>query len=283
MQKPIAQWRPALVNLLRLYRWPQPVRRLAILKLIPKRSATDFPFTVDLHGMIYRGNTNNFIDYKVLTDGSFEPGLIALMLRIAKEFGGNETTFVDVGANVGHHSLILSRYFRTVIAVEPYSPALERMAERLSENRVDNVRQITVGFSNKFATVAFEPPPTTNLGLGSIRGDGVESIETCPGDDLLFDHKPAITLVKVDVEGHELAVLEGLQNTLRKHRPFLIAEIMNMDAGERESIRSLLPAEYCISKVDRQRSGTFTLPIWSGEHADEVLCWPSEANIATVA
>lgn len=84
----IRPWRTGLVDRLRLYRWPQPLRRLAISKLIPKRSGAYFQFTVDLRGHVYRGNADNFMDYKVLADGVFERGLVALMIRIAEAVGG---------------------------------------------------------------------------------------------------------------------------------------------------------------------------------------------------
>ena len=61
-----------------------------------------------------------------------------------------------------------------------------------------------------------------NIG-GARMLPGAGDLETYPGDELFQGMSP--DLIKIDVEGMEMAVLSGLKETIRKHRPLLFIEV----------------------------------------------------------
>lgn len=147
--------------------------------------------------------------------------------------------FLDVGANIGNHSIFFSSYFKRVVAVEPNPLARELLKLNLQINGVHNVDVRTVGLSDRQAT-AILSVCQDNLGASRLQElaiatselsgriiDEVE-IELLPGDNILESDIP-IGLIKIDVEGWEHQVLIGLARTLERYHPVVVIEQL---AGE---------------------------------------------------
>jgi len=117
---------------------------------------------------------------------------------------------LDVGANLGVFSALAGDVGAEVTAVEPHKPTGRRCERNLTRNSVDGrVHQCALG--DERGTVGLD---MTHDAPGTQRpavGEG-DSVPVVPGDELAIDP----TVVKVDVEGHESAVLAGLDETLRE-------------------------------------------------------------------
>lgn len=137
---------------------------------------------------------------------------------------------IDAGANVGLYSYGLSRFCKKVHSFE-INPAHCRM---LRDFAAPNVEIHGVGLSNAPGEKTLYTPvhPSgmvleswASLEPGNCPG-AREYLETrvrvVPLDEMNF---PECVFLKVDVEGHELQVLEGAENTLRRTRPRILIEV----------------------------------------------------------
>lgn len=128
--------------------------------------------------------------------------------------------FVDVGANQGGWTLTLAGRGARVMAFEPVPATLARLRENVRANagRVGSrVTVIPLALADKPGEAAF----TTDLDAGNRRrhpeegaAGGSVVVRMARGEDVLADESPA--LMKIDVEGQELAVLRGCAGLLRK-------------------------------------------------------------------
>lgn len=144
------------------------------------------------------------------------------------------TGFIDVGANVGNYALGAARRVGssgTVIALEP-NPAVYR--ELVASIWGTNVVALNLAASDSSGIAAFQVPTDsegrTEPPLGSLvtrkSAGAVKTLEvrTIRLDDIV----PCglrVAAVKIDVEGHEMAVLRGAQETIDACRPTLVVEI----------------------------------------------------------
>jgi FkbM family methyltransferase len=161
--------------------------------------------------------------------------------------GGAGGTFVDAGAYLGTATLAALRSgFTAAVAVEPEPDTVRLLRANLALNGVDEqVRVVVAALSDRTGTA------TLDLGPGSrgkarliagpddtARGETVE-VALTRLDDLGLD--PAdIGLLWLDVEGHELHVLEGAPRTLAASPP-LVTELYPRLLGRAGSLDGLVP------------------------------------------
>jgi FkbM family methyltransferase len=140
---------------------------------------------------------------------------------------------LDIGGYTGHMSVLAALANRGAIAhlFEPMSRTIERAKINVRANGVGkNVHLHNLAASNSAARTQINLPRKEDfLGTGnSLVATGapiidVKEVQCVEIDTYLPDVAP--TLVKIDVEGHEQACIEGMIKTLRKHRPRIVAEI----------------------------------------------------------
>ena len=131
---------------------------------------------------------------------------------------------IDVGANRGAYTKILLTRTRNIICIEP-NPENCRVLARVFGK---DVRVITGAASDRNMDVVLRIPDAES-GCATIEEgnlsfpDAFKSIRVKAFriDDLKLED---VSFVKIDVEGHELAVLEGAKETLKKHRPSILLE-----------------------------------------------------------
>nr|WP_305119159.1 FkbM family methyltransferase [Tahibacter harae] len=140
---------------------------------------------------------------------------------------------MDVGANIGNHSLWLARRFAQVYAFEPNPVCLRLFEANLLMNQVDNVHLFAQGLSDAAVEMTFHADLDRNLGRSGVSPALAPTatrrfpVQLERGDHLLAGRVPEtlpILLVKLDIEGHELQALAGLEETLRRHRPLVLFE-----------------------------------------------------------
>ncbi len=136
-------------------------------------------------------------------------------------------TFVDIGANIGNHSLYFALIggAAKVVPVEPNPVAYRLLIANILSNRLADVVDLSrlgVGVSDVEADGFAMEDRDRNIGAARmIPNEG--TIKTLPGDVLCKDLEP--DLIKVDVEGMELLVLAGLAQTIQRRRPKLFVEV----------------------------------------------------------
>ena len=143
-------------------------------------------------------------------------------------------TFIDVGANIGYYTLLAaSQGVPRVVAVEA-SPEIAAMLERnVALNRLSSrVHVVAAALADHDGTLTFWPNREDhNLGTGAVlrrpdlAGDECFEVRCHSGDSLFGDIAAGPVLMKLDVEGGELLVVEGMRGFLTRLRPTLAIEV----------------------------------------------------------
>lgn len=127
---------------------------------------------------------------------------------------------LDIGANIGTHTLTLAGLSLEVHAFEPQ----RRVFEILSRNvaRYENVTAHNLAADNAPGPARMKAP-TKNVGATEMAIDGIGENITCVRiDDLTFS--APVGFMKIDVEKHEMKALEGALETIQRDRPVIIME-----------------------------------------------------------
>jgi FkbM family methyltransferase len=153
-----------------------------------------------------------------------------------KEFVPPGSTVVDIGANVGFFVLKFARWTGErgcVIAVEPDPENFAAIAAKVEAAGLKRcVRLIQAAAAAQGGSVGFERNEL-HPGDHRIRLDaGGMMVPAVTIDDLVTEAgTPPVSLVKIDVQGAELLVLEGAKRTLDKMRPVLFVEVDDRALG----------------------------------------------------
>ncbi|HSV40502.1 MAG TPA: FkbM family methyltransferase [Nocardioidaceae bacterium] len=168
---------------------------------------------------------------------------------------------LDVGSNVGNHAVYFSKRYpqSRIMVFEPSTEAARLLRLNLAANHCENVdtTYIGVGLSDRAGTAVLRRGGPRNLGGSRIadpqdvvgaQGRGrAQEIRLLTGDEALEGAAPAF--IKIDVEGHEFEALEGLSETIRRHRPRLFVEVNN--ANEERLQAWLSEHSYTVAWEDR--------------------------------
>ncbi len=133
-----------------------------------------------------------------------------------------EDTVYDVGANTGLYSLFTATKCRrgTVAAFEPYPPNIEILKQDIDRNGFQNIEVVESALSDSVGEIEFSHPEGDDVGYGSSSidvegGNNALTVPTTTGDTLVSDGElPSPNVVKIDVEGAEPLVIEGMKETL---------------------------------------------------------------------
>jgi FkbM family methyltransferase len=137
---------------------------------------------------------------------------------------------LDIGAAVGEFTIAMLAASRSVIAFEP-QPIPARTLAAMFDAVGSQVRVQAVALSDRPGVtkmrVLESDPGRSTIDSGNALNDadgsrvGTIEVQVRRLDDLELDD---VGFIKIDVEGHELAVLRGAADTLRRNRPTLIVE-----------------------------------------------------------
>lgn len=237
-------------------------------------------------GVPYTGNLKNFVDWTVFYYGAHERHELLLLAALADALRamGRPVNFFDVGANVGGHTLYLSRHADHVFAFEPFAPVRGEMERKLAHAGIQNVTVFPVALGDRTETARYCPPTGANQGTGTL-GDLLPEnaateridVEVVRGDDFFQTKRlPPVSLLKMDVEGFESKVVEGLKETLWRDRPPILMEIQpdERNPGGGGAIEHLLYPDHLLFELQHRR-GAFHLARFCGTTA-EALVLPKE-------
>ena len=149
-------------------------------------------------------------------------------------------TMIDIGANIGIFARPSAEQFERVICFEPVPKIFEVLQKNLES--YSNVELHNVGISNQAQTVKFQ---TTTLKCGvSFQVDEYEDNPMYENlecnlvtlDPYGFDQ---VDWIKIDIEGFEMAALEGSKETIRRNRPWLLLEDNENSKQHREFLNDL--------------------------------------------
>ena len=248
------------------------------------------PFDIAFRGHRYRGDTGDVIDCNAYYFGAFEWWVVMLLDDLVRRLAGasGKPVLYDIGANTGHHSLYVASEVKRIYAFEPYEPALKKFRERIALNGLSQIELLPVGLGDEDGEANYYAPATDNRGTGSflaatsllnsrtairlpvIRGDrAVEEKGLLPPD-----------IIKLDVEGSEKLVLRGLAETIRRHRPVILGELLSAGRWlfkDEAGLRAELYPDCVLLEVARRRPiRGYRLRRFDFATSEQFLCVPRE-------
>ncbi len=146
----------------------------------------------------------------------------AKVIRSLMKLEGNIA--VDVGANIGYYSILLSRRFQRIYAIEPHPKTAECLYSNLIRNHLQDrhkIERVAVSdyegeaelFLSWHSSVHSLFPKQMDRGSVKVRVTTLDS---------LLDEFTRIDLIKIDVEGAEWEVLRGSERIMSKVRNWMI-------------------------------------------------------------
>lgn len=177
--------------------------------------------------------------------------------------------FVDVGANIGMITL-LGAYLvgpeGRVDSFEPNPGCVARIREHLELNRLGHVHIHNMALGANRQTMRLSVV-TEHTGMGTLAEvpaqdraliTAVHDVQVVPGDETLLRDDLPPRLIKMDVEGFELAALKGLSQTLDRWHPAVITEcveehLARAGASREELLRFMAAAGYRGYAVETRR------------------------------
>ncbi len=187
------------------------------------------------HGMMLYNKNDIYIGRSFELYGEFSQGEI----KVFEQFVLAGDTVVEVGANIGAHTLRLAQIVGPrgrVYAFEPQRIVFQTLCANMALNSITNVLCFEQGVASEAGELRGAPIEYGQAGnfggveLVSIASSGegfpaefTEKVPIVTLDGVLSDVK-RVRLLKIDVEGMELDVLKGGAELIRRTRPFLYLE-----------------------------------------------------------
>ena len=172
------------------------------------------------------------IDREIFFTGHYEEKQMQYLIENIKKY--NIKHFIDVGANIGVYALTIANSIPNikVDAFEPHKEAFERMEVNIKLNNFsNNVKCHNLALSNENKEgylLASSRFGEYQSGGAKLSSEGKMKIRQVCGDNVFKDVNK-IFAIKVDVEGLELLVLQGLANLIKNNRIFLQIEIFDQE------------------------------------------------------
>lgn len=139
-------------------------------------------------------------------------------IEVIKSLVTPTSWFVDVGANIGTHTVGVSPYVERVIALEPDLDNFDVLVKNCSMCGCENVTTTRIALGNQFSET------NTQFNYGKTVLESGSDVKVATMDMLGL---PKIDFVKIDVEGMELEVLQGMNATLQGFKPTLLIEMQD--------------------------------------------------------
>jgi FkbM family methyltransferase len=163
-------------------------------------------------------------------------------------------TVIDVGANFGYYSVLLGDLIEStgrLIAVEPNPHVADKLRRTLSINGFEGrstVLEVALGNSAAGEVSFFIPrgePLNARVVPRGSKGEGGETITVHTTNiDTLCAGLPRVDFIKVDAEGAEADILEGMKDTIARHRPTMLLELNAARGYEIAAVHASLSRDY---------------------------------------
>ncbi|MBN2117228.1 MAG: FkbM family methyltransferase [Anaerolineales bacterium] len=206
---------------------------MKVLSNLSDLLAGDVTIRVDEFGGVFSMSGRSSLFQRLSMYKSYEPKLVDTV----KHLVDRQRDVIDVGANIGFYTVMFANLIdeeRKVLAIEPVNRALQRLHNNISINRVgEKVVVFEGGVSNlpgslqiksiidqeEYSTFGTMVHPAT-----TAQKIIAEHVQISTIDILVQKHSLSPGFIKIDVEGMEPQVVQGMQKVLKDHRPVIVME-----------------------------------------------------------
>ncbi|KMQ72131.1 FkbM family methyltransferase [Chryseobacterium koreense] len=183
-------------------------------------------FTMNYEGRkvkIFLNKKFGYVDQYIFDQGIYEKDII----RKIREHLSPEKTMLDIGGNIGQHSLLLAPYCKKIYAFEPIPAIYSEFKQSISANRYENIELHNTAISdeNSEKTIYFSSKNAGSSSFLSILAENRTPIKvhTSKIADII-SNDVKVDVVKIDVEGFEAKVILGNRDFFVKNRPIIFLE-----------------------------------------------------------
>ena len=208
----------------------------SIIKKIYNYINTD-EINYEYFGLKLKGNLKEPMDKEIFLFSEYEHLQIDYLLKLMKE--SKFDYFIDVGANSGLYSMVVAKNDCKIKikSFEPIKKTILKFKENIQLNKnLNNIEIFEFGLSNKNSELLMKSLKKKNYiqtgGFGVAQSGEIlnnlhtEYAEFKKGDDI-FSLENKNIILKIDAEGHEKEVIQGLENNLNKNSILLQIEIFD--------------------------------------------------------
>jgi FkbM family methyltransferase len=153
------------------------------------------------------------------------------LFQFLDQFLPNGGTYFDIGANIGLYAATLCSKKAgnlNVVAFEPIPSTINVLRKTLSLNKVEaKIERIALSDADGELVLSAYGDGANNFWVKDANSTDIPTlaVDKTTLDCWVAEHSSLIpNAIKIDVEGHELAVLKGASKTLRAHKPALVIE-----------------------------------------------------------
>jgi FkbM family methyltransferase len=151
----------------------------------------------------------------------YEPETSALLDRLV----GDNDVFYDIGANWGWYSLLIASrtsFKGAIHAFEPFPSTFADLASLVEQSeQQDRIVCHEIALADKDGQTSMSFPDGVQSGLARLGTVGDTQVRLAKLDSLDIS---APSVIKIDAEDHELAVLTGASQIIARDRPFIVFE-----------------------------------------------------------
>jgi FkbM family methyltransferase len=203
------------------------------------RSSEERVVRTKIDGKLYSVSSDD--DYLDHVEGEFEPEMVSFFKSLLQP----SDTVLDIGANIGCTSLLFGSRASKVYSFEPSPTTYRWLVENVQRAKLNNVEPINLGLGKEAGTFELTFAPNNRSGgfvsnlTSASEGHQVERITIARGDDFIREHQIAkVDFIKIDVEGFEQSVIEGLAATIARDQPIVALELNHwcLNAFQRTSV-----------------------------------------------
>ena len=192
----------------------------------------------------------------------WEPKIAKILTDHAKE----GTTAIDMGAYIGTHAMSLVDAVGkkgTVHVFEPQPWAYNGIVKTMDKNKIKNAKVHNVGISDKKGSLQFCSDASGSSSICTERRPSkkvwaeIYNIPVITLDSLKIKN---ISVMKIDVEGHELSALKGARKTIEDSRPVIVIEVWRKRGQRIDNVKAFLKTlNYRVEHIS----------------ADDFICFPN--------
>ena len=200
-----------------LFKWMIRYGTLQFRKRVLKRdSRLRLPTGITMVLTRYSGNASEIY----VTNANTDWGAEAIFAR----FSDPTRDFLDIGSHIGYYALYLAPLVRRAYAFEPCPRNLPYLRD--NARRAANVEVVEMAVSSFDSEADFFSGRGTAVGsLENVGGDVVRVMVTSVDSFLATHSEIEPSLIKTDIEGHDLSALQGMGATVQKFQPLILSEI----------------------------------------------------------
>lgn len=215
--------------------------------------------------------------------GEWEKESLKIWAQLCKE----SNYILDIGANTGIYSLIAKSQNQTsnVFAVEPINVNFEVLKNNITKNKF-NIHADKIALSSEECEGKMYMLKDRLNYMTSVNDNRYEKHPEIAGMSEVVEIKvpvktyqylekkykiPKVELIKIDVEGHEINVLNGMYDVVKRDKPIILLEIIGEDNAT--ALNTMFQElGYRFISIDEVNKSTVVDGIWDNDHHNFLLC-----------